>query len=322
MSDTIEKAPTQEIVAAKFNIEVTKAGYVNLLEDISSLQITEENAAEAQKVINEGRKALTEFGKIKTKMKAPALAECRYWDNAYNDLANPLERELQLKSKDVAKIGEEKERRRQEAAREKLRIDGIKSAIDSFFIDQSQAIASATTPNELTTIEKLIGSHKANKSRYQEFLPELIEKAELLTPLIKEQKEAIKKLEALRLKEKEAELKGDDQAVMDAREAQESVQSKIHETTVSVQEKAVKMAEMPDVGAVEVIQPEAPKVRRTTVKWKIVDENAAIRCGYAYQTVLPDLEKIEAYVKSVDKKGIKDDGFTAFGIKIYFEKTW
>lgn len=319
-TDTIEKAPTQEIVAAKFNIEVTKAGYVNLLEDISSLQITEENAAEAQKVINEGRKALTEFGKIKTKMKAPALAECRYWDNAYNDLANPLERELQLKSKDVAKIGEEKERRRQEAAREKLRIDGIKSAIDSFFIDQSQAIASATTPNELTTIEKLIGSHKANKSRYQEFLPELIEKAELLTPLIKEQKEAIKKLEALRLKEKEAELKGDDQAVMDAREAQESVQSKIHETTVTVQEKAVKMAEMPDVGAVEVIQPEAPKVRRSTWTWELVDIEQAKKKADWTKTVTND-SVIDEYLKEAKENATSED-FTVAGVRFFLKKSY
>ena len=44
------------------------------------------------------------------------------------------------------------------------------------------------------------------------------------------------------------------------------------------------------------------------------------KCGYT--KVVPNEERIEAYVKSVNKVDIGPDGLVLFGIKVYLEKTY
>lgn len=153
-----------------------------------------------------------------------------------------------------------------------------------FFIEQSQAIAAAAEPSELVRIEKLIGSHKANSSRYAEFLPLMAAKAANLTDLIKQQKIALKELEGLKSAENAANEIGDDQAVLDSREAQEQITAKISENREVVQSEAISMATNSTVTEVEVITPVAPKPRRQSWKWRVCNlqttakKNAALGC--------------------------------------------
>jgi len=193
------------------------------------------------------------------------------------------------------------------------------SEIDNFFINQSQAVAAAKTPEELVKIEKLIGSHR-RAARYDGFYDLMDAKAANLTDLIKSQKDAIKKLEALKTAEKAAELAGDDQTVLDSREAQEQIADKISENREVVQEKAIHMATASEVTEVEVIAPTAPRPRRTAVKWMITNEAQANRCGY--MKLVPDEEKIEEYLKTVNRKSLEEADLNAFGIRIYLEKTY
>lgn len=317
---TIEKPQslTPEIVKAELQLSLSKEGlaYQQLLQECENVVFTRDN-------LNDERTALVNLRKVKSKLEAfenPFTERWKGWNSAKKSLVDPVAALLTKKEGEYKKIAAELAEEARKAEAEKQRKAGILSAIDTFFIEQSQAIANATDPQELVRIEKLIGSHKANSSRYAEFLSLMAEKAAKLTDLIKEQKEALKKLDALKRAENAAELTGDDQAVLDLREHQEQITAQIEEKREVVQSTAINMATNSEVTEVEVIAPAAPKPRRTAVKWMITNEAQATKCGY--MKLVPDEEKIEAYVKSVDKKGMKDEGYTAFGIKIYLEKSY
>ena len=237
-------------------------------------------------------------------------------------LTDPVADLLKRKEAEYRTLALEIEADKKKAEQERLRIAGIRESINSFFIAQSQAIAGAKTLEELTGIEKLIGSHKANSSRYAEFLPELVEKASLLTPLIKTQKESIKKLEALKAAENAANEAGDDQAVIDARESQELLTDKIQEMSIKVQEKAIGMATKADVVEPEVVMSESPKPRRTTYEWTCHDVDLLFKKMPHLVTLTPNKEKIDELLVTKRLEGaFKDtDSIEFFGITFFIKK--
>lgn len=312
---------SQELIKAELNIELTKAGlsYQTLLQEGENVIFTRDN-------LNEKRDALVKLRQVKKVLEGvenPYTERWKMHNAAKKSLIDPVEDLLKRKESEFKKIAFEIDAENKKAEAEKQRVAGIKELINSFFIDQSQNIASAKTSNELADIEKLIGSHKANKTRYQELLPELIEKANLLTPLIKEQKEAIKKLEQLKLQEQKAETNGNDQAVLDAREAQEKIQSKILQTTITVQEKAVKMAESNGgVIVADVVTEAAPKARRSTWEWEVIDIKETFKKMPSFVELTPNKEKIDEYLKAKRTEGLREEEFIFAGVKFYLKKSY
>ena len=185
-----------DVTKAELTIALSKEGlqYQQLLQEGENLTFTKD------KLVEQGAslKKLREVQKKLADKENPYTANWKAWNEARKSLVDPVSDLLKRKENEYRKLALEIEADKKREAEEKERVAGIKTAIDSFFIAQSQAIAGAKTLPELTAIEKIIGSHKANKSRYSEFLPELVAKAELLTPLIKEQKKVIRELEALK----------------------------------------------------------------------------------------------------------------------------
>lgn len=271
---TTEIAPpvvTYAIVEAKFKQELTRAQYEQALQSLTSYKITVDNMAEAQLKLTLARKFLNNnFDNIKKAGKLPALTECRYWDDAYNSLRGPLAKEIEAKQKILNDIAAEEARKKKAADDEKARVDGIKEAIDNFLIDQAQAIAGCTTSDELVVIEKLIGSHKANKSRYSEFLPNLVERSEALTTLIKDQKKVIANLEELRAKEKEAEEKKDDATLIEIQDKKDELANKIEENKINVQGAAIKQAMKPESVTIATPIYNTISARRTSWKAELV----------------------------------------------------
>jgi len=310
-----------EVIRANFQLELNKLKYQEALQSLANYEVTTENVLEAQEKVKAARKFLTKFDEIKKEGKEAALAECRAWDSVYNDLRKPFDALLLEKSTRISQIAQKLEQERMDKEREAFRVKGIQESINQFFLDQSQAIATANTPEEITAIEKLIGSHKGNKAKYMEFLPELVEKAELLTPLIKEKKAAIKKLEAIREAEIKAEQSGDDEAKLAAMEAKEAIEQSIHEKSNRLQEKAINMA-VDNPVEVEVIAQEAPKPKRTTWKYKLTDINKTRKAMPDWVVLTINEEKVDEYLKAKKAEGIEGDSFEFAGITFYAEKTY
>lgn len=310
-----------DVTKAELTISLSKEGlqYQQLLQDGENLTFTKD------KLVEQGAslKKLREVQKKLAEKENPYTANWKAWNEARKSLVDPVADLLKRKEAEYRKLAIEIEADQKREAEEKERVAGIKASIDSFFIAQSQAIAGAKTLPELTAIEKIIGSHKANKSRYSEFLPELVAKAELLTPLIKEQKKVIRELEALKEAEEKALQSGDDQAAIDAAEAQQSLQNRFDEVNIKAQEQAVNMATKVDTVIVpEVVLPAAPKPRRSVWTYEAVDLQETLKKMPHFVELSLNKEKVDEYLKAKKAEGINGEEFTVFGIRFYLQKSF
>ena len=320
MSEVTTTPVSIEVTKAELTLSLSKEGlaYQQLLQDGENLKFTKDNLVEEGASLKTLRTVQNKLSDTEN----PYTANWKAWNEARKSLVDPIADLLKRKEAEYRALALEIEADKKKAEQERLRIAGIRESINSFFIAQSQAIAGAKTLEELTGIEKLIGSHKANSSRYAEFLPELVEKASLLTPLIKTQKESIKKLEALKAAENAANEAGDDQAVIDARESQELLTDKIQEMSIKVQEKAIGMATKADVVEPEVVMSESPKPRRTTYEWTCHDVDLLFKKMPHLVTLTPNKEKIDELLVTKRLEGaFKDtDSIEFFGITFFIKK--
>ena len=310
-----------DVTKAELTIALSKEGlqYQQLLQEGENLKFTKDNLVEQGASLKTLRSVQKKLGDIEN----PYTANWKAWNEARKSLLTPVEELLNRKVNEYKKLALEIEADKKKAEQEKERVSGIKQAIDSFFIAQSQAIAGAKTLGELTAIEKIIGSHKANKARYAEFLPDLVGKAENLTPLIKQQKDNIRKLEAVKEAEAKATESGDDQAVLNAREAQESLQNKFDEVNIKAQEQAVGMATRVETVVVpEVVLPAAPKPRRSVWVFESVDINETLKKMPNFVELSLNKEKVDEYLKAKKAEGIEGEEFTVFGIRFYIQKSF
>lgn len=317
---SIRPLDSVNLTKAELQLSLSKEGlaYQQLLQDCENVVFTRDN-------LNDERTALVNLRKIKNKLSEaenPFTEKWKAWNNARKSLVDPVSELLTRKENEYKKIAAELAEEARKAEAEKQRKANILSEIDNFFINQSQAIANTTNLQDLVSIEKLIGSHKANSSRYAEFLPLMVEKAANLTDLIKEQKESIKKLEALKLAEKAAEEKGDDRAVLDSRDEQERIAQKIQENKIIVQEKGINMSINSDVVEVDVVAPEAPKARRSVWKWEIADIKTTSKKMPDWIKMQVDEDKVDEYLKAKKAEGIEGEEFVFAGIRFFLEKTY
>ena len=310
-----------DVTKAELQIALSKEGlqYQQLLQEGENLTFTKDGLVEQGASLKTLRAVQKKLGDIEN----PYTANWKAWNAARKSLTDPVDELLKRKEAEYRKLALEIEADKRKAEQEKERVSGIKQAIDSFFIAQSQAIAGAKTLGELTAIEKIIGSHKANKARYAEFLPDLVGKAENLTPLIKQQKDNIRKLEAVKEAEAKATESGDDQAVLDAREAQESLQNKFDEVNIKAQEQAVGMATRVETVVVpEVVLPAAPKPRRQVWTYESTDINETLKKMPNFVELTLNKEKVDEYLKAKKAEGIEGEEFTVFGIRFFIQKSF
>lgn len=312
---------TQEIVEASFSKELTIIRYQDQLNGLNAYQITSENTAQAAEVLKMCRGIIKKMDDIHDRIKQPYWDMGKKVDAALKSFKEPFEQALRTKTNELQivlnKIAEENRKKEQE----RQRIDGIKKAIDNFLLDASQAIAQATTPQELVAIEKLIGSHKANTYRYQEFLPELVGRSVALSDLIKTQKGNIKTLADLEKKKNEALAKDDDRAVEQLQEQQELVQHSINEGKIVVQETAISQALNMD-NQVMIPQTQKVKYRRESWKWEVKDIALLFKKMPHLVELTPNKEKIDEYLrnKKTDGSLTGKEEESINGLKLYLER--
>lgn len=312
-----------DVTKAELQIALSKEGlqYQQLLQEGENLTFTKDGLVEQGASLKTLRVVQTKLDK----MVNPYWEQYKAWNDAKASLINPVADVLKRKESEYRKLALEIEADKKKAEHEKERVSGIKQAIDSFFIAQSQAIAGAKTLDELVAVEKIIGSHKANKARYAEFLPDLVGKAENLTPLIKQQKDNIRKLEAVKEAEAKAAESGDDQSVLDAREAKESLQNKFDEVNIKAQEQAVNMATKVDTVVVpEVVVSDAPRPRRTTYEWEVYDIDLLFKKFPNFVTLTPNKQKLDELVtiKRLEGAFKETDSIDFFGVKLFIKKSY
>lgn len=321
-----EPAPatvTLELIVAQYKVGLTKLRYQEALQGFASLQVTEDTMAIVQEKLKGGRGLIRKMDDLKSELKEKALAECRMWDNAFRSLVTPLEDLLAKIQVDLNRVAQEQARKAEVARKEEARKTNIKTAIDNFILEQSQAIAAAKDDTELVRIQKLIGSAKANKSRYEEFLPDLVERCNALNPLINTQKDAIRELRDLEEQKKAAEAKGDDAALIAIEDKKEALNATVEEQKVLIQEEAISQAVRP--GTVEVGRPVFNTVKARRSKWlgelKTDDKSMKAAFNAGLLTCTLNKEKVQLLIDTLEQTK-QLDGLEVFeinGIKLYLE---
>lgn len=292
---------TQQLITASFKMELSRNKFEEALQRFIDLKVTEDNIPDVQDKMKSARGFLRKMETIKSNGKEAALRECRYWDQAFKDLSKPLEEELSKKQSALNTIAAEIQRKQQAAETERQRIAGIRNQMDNFIIEQSQAIAGAKTDDEIVRIQKLIGSNKANKTRYEEFLPEFVERCNALNDLMNSQKETIRELEKLAKQKLEAETKGDDATIIAIQDQEEVLLHKAEENKIVVQEISIKQAE--STGAMETARQVYPTVKARHTSWKyelLPDQKSqekALKAGLVELTL--NDEKVQVLIETL-----------------------
>jgi hypothetical protein len=311
MNDTLEKAPapTQEIVKANIQLELTKSGliYQSVLQSIENIVVREDNLVEAQKLLEPAERAKKFFEKRENPHK-------KAWqeDNAATkSLLTPLEEGINRKKAEIARVNKILLDREAAIKAEQAKQVADELAANNFFIQISQQVAAAVTDFEIVRIEKLIGAH-SSKPLYKE-------KAEALKPIISKQKEHIRHLEAIKEQEKKAEQRGDDEEIMQLREQQQEITAKISEGNEAVQFTAIKGAES-NVVVPEVVAPQTVKPKRQIWTWELVDIEQAKKKADWTKTVTNDAV-IDEHLKSI-KDSAESEDFVVSGIRFFVKKSY
>ena len=313
--------PTIESVTAQYRLELNKEGYQSVLQQAEDIVFAKETLQTDGEPLKKLRVIIKKIDELRAEKKSPYFEAGKVIDQAAKDLTKPLEEVLARKTQEYTKLAQEIKKELEDARIEKERVDGVKKEIDIFILNITQDIVSAENTSALSSIEMRMGSHKGNKSRYHEFLPDLVKRCDELTPMIKKQKEHINNVEELKKKEEEALAKGDDQAVLDARASIQEVDTKLEELKIRTQETAINQStSIPSFVVPEVIMPQAVSARRTTWKAEIVDKKEVMKKS-------PDMVEVTLISSKVSEtiKTLKDAGtlkgkteFVMNGVR-YFE---
>lgn len=294
----------QELTKSTITLALSKEGlaYQEILQSAENVKFTRDNVGDKD---DASVVTMAKVRSVKTKlekMENPYTPAWKAWNEARKSLVDPIINVLSVKEGEFRKIVREIEEDRKRAEEENQRKQKIQTSINDFILTQSQAIAGAKTANELAVIEKLIGANKSATAKYQEFLQDFVKRCEELTPLIKDQKDAIRKLESLAKQEQAARDSGDDAKVIEIMDQREEVVARAEENKVVVQETAINQS-MASSFSPSYVPPSAPKARRTTWKAEIQNVDEAIKKSKNMLDISLNAEKVRDSINTLKESG-------------------
>lgn len=311
------------VVKAKISLDLTRkhGNYMQVVNQISTLEVTDENFESSQELIKKITSYLGDVEDHRTAEGKPYLETKRVIDAEHKAFAAPLEAAKQSLQAKLNIVGRRKEEEAKKAKEEQQRVEALKSTINNFILDNSLKIAAATTNEQLLSIERLINLEKANKAKYQDHLPLLIERSNELTSKLKEQKDLLKKTEKLEADAQKALDAGEDEKAQELLSQKEVLSLKIEENTILVQETAAKSITVTEVVAPEV---DMPNTRRKSWKFEITDMKEAIKKAPNLLDVSLNFKKTTEVLKTLKETGVLNgkSEYMLNGIRYYEEKNF
>lgn len=314
------KAPSLAIIKASFDLEANKQNYQLLLNNLSAITVTRDNVNDD--LTKDGRQIIKQLTDKKDLESEAPIKWHKSILSVYKELADPIKEQIDRISseKKVISLQIQEETRRQLA--EQSRIANAKQAIVDFTNKVANAIRNSSTDADIVAIEKMIGAEKTKKNLYQEFLPQLIEQCDGLRPQIKDQKENIRRLQAIEEKEKAALANGEIYEATALREEKELIQAVIEETGIRIHEKAYEQATTIDIVAPDVVDT-APK-GRTNWKWRVDDIKLLQKKMPHLVKLVPDEDAIDLLLATKRADGSLKDKMeeNLFGLTFFNDKTF
>lgn len=310
-------------IQGKFNIALTQSKFQQLANKADSLVYNEDNLQEIADFLKNLRSVKKAIDETHKEGKAEALKIGRDWDAAKNAFTEQVTSIEEKPQSEYSRICMEIEQRRLDAEREKQRVLNIKQGIETNALKFSNDIAGCTTVERLAYIERMINLEKGRKEKYEEFLPDAINRFNELNSLLATQKIEVKKLEEIKKKEEDARKSKDDEKLIELQQLREESENRIEEAKIVVQETAVKQSLDNHVEYADVVIPEV-KARRTTWKFEMVNEKEVMRKAPELLIVSLNDDKAREVLKTL-KDTNQLEGKTELilnGIRYYEQKTF
>lgn len=291
-----------ERLKAQFGIELTKkyGNYQKTLDELKKIIISEDNIEEVQKLMKGINSFLKSSDDLRKEMKEPFFRQGKAIDDVYKEFSTPIEVikvDIQKKLNDVAVAKAKKiELERQRLQKEQQ----IKETINNFILDNSVKIASADSNEQLLSLERLINLEKANKSKYGDLLPLLIERCNELNSKLAEQKVLVKQKEELLKQQEKAKEAGDDDKLSELKAKEQEIENKIADNTVTVQEQA---ANSIITNSNELDELDEVKARRTVWKAEIQDVKEVMKKASQMLDISLNAEKIREAISTLKDAG-------------------
>lgn len=318
-------AISENSIKGSMMLEMMRAGYQRMVDEVNALEYTEENLSTIADTITKLRGVKKIIDKTHADGKAQFLAICRMFDAAKNSqtkMVDDILAEPTRRYTDMCRAIETRKRLEEEALRKEAELRaGIEKNLSHF----ANLVGAAKTARDLVAIEKAIGTEKSRKDKYGKFWDEAQERYDSLATLIKQQKAKITEAEKL-AKQIEAESKKEDvdlDALEANRERLAEVQENISEGAIRAQEGAIDYA----TGAYDTtiaVREAFPQVKpkRSVWKWEVVDIKLTAKKMPDWVTLEPNEDVIEAYLKAKKEEGIQTEEFVLAGIRFYLSKTY
>lgn len=321
--ETTITALTPEIFKGEILLSVTAAGQsIQLLHTAKSkLVMNEDNLPQIKEYLDNCDKISKIVETERVQKKQPFLDNGRAVDAG----AKLLSTEIDAAKKDVyatySKLCAEVERKKVEATKEEIRVATIRSTMSTFKTDMAVKVAAAEKYSELVALERLLNLQTANKAKFSEFLEEFKDNVKDITSLIAAKKEAAREREGLSENGQEGAENKPDEQILEEMDRKEELDTKIAELNTKIVHTAVNQSTKPTESVTQVFA-NVPKGSRKYYRWEIIDEAAAVKKGWAKETVVPESELIDTFLnenknKVVDETGIIEGGVRFFQIKKY-----
>lgn len=271
---------TQSAAKAEINIALVKANLsVQALQnEADSLVINEDNQQQIANFIAKLKKIDDVIISEHKELKAPYLEAGRACDAAKNDYLSITESiRAPIKSKYTILCNDISERQRLAQLEENRKKEMVKGIFNNL-IDFSTKIANCTTYEQLLSVESVINLEKSDsrKNKYGEFHAKAISQYDdVLKPIIKNQKEKIRKAAELEKYIKAAEYIDDIEKLEALSVEKQKIDEQINWNKINVQQNAVNVDVIQDIPVAEEIFPEIKY--RKTYYIELIDEKEALK---------------------------------------------
>ena len=312
---------TKELVQSLFNKHLGLRNYLKVVEAAQSLSFTKDNLAADYPALKELDKLIKDMEEVRKELRQPLNAALKNIQETLDEVMEPLVAIRDSKKTDLKTANEAalEEKRKEQADID--RRNAIVGSIGTFVNTITREVASASTEQEITRIQKLIGSEKARKGYYEEYHVDLLEKLAALDEPIKERKEFIKLKLDNEQKLKAALNSGDAHKAAELKEKQELLEAQTHESSIILQEKAFEQnLNIQDVVGESIIETVKPKTTRW--KWRVEDIQLLYRKMPDLVQLVPNEKAIDAILAAKRAEKVLVDGQENkfFGVIFYQEK--
>lgn len=321
-TNAIAPGTTKEVVIGTMSIALTKAQLgVQILADMEAkLVYNEDNLKEIASFLELARKADKIVGDEHKRIKEPILRQSQVIDESKRELQEQLRSIAERANEKYAEMCQNIEKRKREAEEERQRKLAINIGIDNNMISFSGKIAACKTNTELLEIERLINLEKGKKYKYAEFFEDAVAKYNTLTTLLTAQKASIREFDKLEKQRLEAEKKGDDEKLIAIQEQQFTLEAKIDEAKVTVQETAINQSVNQVIEVTE--QLPSVKTRRAMWTWEVSDIQKTVKSMPSWTRVETVDEKIDEFLKASKEQWAGKEEMIVNGIRFYLKKTY